>query len=135
MRARLGRLPAMAWLIASLACSDVTEPARPDQAPAVAGLAQLVPPDAGGTIEDVLDRVLPALENEAGSQGLETALSALLDALARGKGAESLAAIEASERALEALVRDAAAGHGDAVHLDVIDLALASVRAGLATKR
>ena len=128
-RARIGRLLFAPVLLAWLGCSDVTDPIAPAGVPVAAALAEVLPPDAGGPIEDALDRVVPAMSEGAGSKGLESALSALLEALSRGGSGAAMASVESAERALDGFARGAGQASGDDVHIDVIALALASVRA------
>jgi hypothetical protein len=116
-------------LLAWLGCTDVTEPVAPASAPVAAAVAPVLTPVVAGAIEDALDRVLPAMSDGAGSKGLEMALAALLEALARGESAATMASVESAERALDGFTRGATTSAGDAVHVDVIELALASVRA------
>jgi hypothetical protein len=126
--ARIGWLLISPVLLAWLGCADVTEPVDPPNAYAAAALAQVLPPDAGGAIEDALDRVLPAMSEGAGSKGLETALAALLEALSHGAPGAAMAFVESAERALEEFARGVEYADGDAVHIDVIALALVGVR-------
>jgi len=128
-RARLGWLLLSPCLVGWLACSEVTEPTKPADAPAAAAVVQVPPQDASAEIDDVLDRVLPAMSDEAGSNGLEAAFKTLLDALSRGESGASMASVESAEQALEAFARGVGPADGDAAHVDVIALALASVRA------
>ena len=129
---RLGRLLTLSWLIGALACSDVTEPGNSGGAPATPSVAEVLSPDAGVEIEDVLNRVLPALGDGEGSKGLEAPLRALLVALSRRERAASMAAVESAERVLEAFAPGVGPAAGDAANVDVIELALASVRARIA---
>jgi hypothetical protein len=131
--ARSRRLLMAPLVLGWLACSDVDEPLAPN-APAVVAVAQVLPPDVGGVVEDALVRVLPAMSDEAASKGLETALRTLLEALSRGESAAAIASLESAERALEAFTLAGGVSGGDAVHVDVIDLALSSVRTGLKQK-
>ena len=125
----LRRLLVVSWVIGAIGCSDVTEPLVPTAAPATAAMTQGLPPDLGGGVEDALGRVLPAMSEGARSGGLETALEALLEALSRGQSVSARASIEAAERALDAFAGGMGPADGDAVHVDVIALALAAVRA------
>lgn len=128
-RTRFGRMLLVSWVIGAVGCSDVTEPVAPTPAPATALVAQVLPPDVGDVINDALGRVLPAMGDEAGSKGLEAALEALLEALSRRESSSAMASVESAEQVLEAFARGVGPADGDAVHVDVIGLALASVRA------
>ena len=127
-RMRIGRLLITPLLLAWLGCSDVTEPVAPVSEPVVAAVAQVPTPVAVVEIEDALNRVLPAMSESAGSKGLEIALGALLEALSSGASGPSITSLESAERALDGFARGAGNAGGDAVHIDVIGLALASVR-------
>lgn len=128
-RDRIGRLLIFPMLLAWPGCSGVTESVAPAGAPVTAALAQFPTPEAAAEIEDALDRVIPAMSDGAESIGLETALSALLDALSRGESGAALASVESAERALDGFARGVGFAGADEVHVDVIALALASVRA------
>jgi hypothetical protein len=116
-------------LLAWLGCSDVTEPVAPASAPVAAAITRVPTPAATGEIEDALDRVLPAMSDGAESKGLETALAALLEALSLGESGAAMASVVSVEQALDGFARGVGDADGDAVHVDVIALALASVRA------
>lgn len=125
-RVRIGRLLFVPVLLAGLGCTDVTEPVVLPAAPVSAAVAQVSTPAVCAEIEDALDRVLPAMSNGAGLKGLETALRAVLEGLSQGS--VGTMAFESAERALDGFARGAH-DSGDDVHVDVIALALASVRA------
>jgi hypothetical protein len=133
-RVRFGRLLITPLLLAWLGCTDVTEPVAHTRTTVAAAVAQDATPVGAVAIEDALDRVLPAMSDGAGSKGLETALAALLEALARREPTAAMAAVESAERALDGFARGAGNAGGDAVHIDVIALALAGVRARLEGK-
>jgi hypothetical protein len=124
---RLGRLGVSLGIIGALACSDVTEPRNPE-VEAAAAVANVGSPIEAGEIEDALDRVLPAMADEERIKGLETALRALLEVVGRGDLAAASGAVEAAERALDAFARGLGPAGGDAADVDVIGLAIASVR-------
>lgn len=128
-RRRIGRLVFAPVLLAWIGCSDVIDPVAPASAPVATAITQVPTPADAGEIEDALDRVLPAMSEGAGLKGLETALSALLDALSRRGSGVAMASVESAERALDGFARGVEHADGDAVHIDVIALALASVRA------
>jgi hypothetical protein len=125
--ARIKRLLISPMLLAWLGCSDVTASVAPADTPVAAAVALVTTPVSAAEIEDALDRVLPAMSDGAGSKGLATAFSALLDALSHG-GSGAAMAVESAERALDGFARAVGEGTGDDVHIDVIALALASVR-------
>lgn len=113
-----------------LACTDTAttslEPATVPPSGSATTFAVTTP--ATAAIEDVLDRVFPALSDDAVARGLRTAVEAVLDALSRKDGAAAENAVERAEQLLDVYARTVDNANGDAADLDAIALALASVR-------
>jgi hypothetical protein len=123
-RTRASVLASVAGLAALLACADgATAPALRTAAgpPRTAALAATVPTSVA--IEDALDRIFPALGDDADARGLRSAVEAVLDALSRRDNTATANAIERAEQLLNVYTR---VGNGDAADLDAIALALAS---------
>ena len=124
-RMRASALASLAGLTVLLACADgATAPQLRTAAgsPTTAALAATVPTSVA--IEDALDRIFPALGDDADARGLRSAVEAVLDALSRRDNTATANAIERAEQLLNVYAR---VGNGDAADLDAIALALASV--------
>jgi hypothetical protein len=80
--------------------------------------------DARVAIDDVVDRIVPALTDAAGARQVGAALKGLQQALNAGQAADGPALAGVAQAAVE---RYASLGNGDAAEVDAIRLALAVV--------